>query len=373
MTSNHYRWWALGVVAGLAAGCSVPPAKIPVVRMEPDGSLHGYRKVHIVSLPRDYRHMQVKVLTRLRGLGFEADIIEPGKGLGRSQGTAFVVSPEGHLLTCAHVLGENDKATVWLGGAKHEAQIVRRDANDDLALLKLSTGSGSLPAPITRSASTNFSLGQEVFTIGYPLSDILGSAPRLTKGLVSATVGLNDNPEQVQISAEIQPGNSGGPLLNGKGEFVGMVTGTLNPMNVLARTGGSLPQNVNFAVKGAVIHGFLKEAGVAPAVRRESDDAISFDALKDSVVLVRGGVRTAAEEEQPEMICRIRYESTSPVELRFRYFVIDFHDLKTGKQLLRTGLLQGERDNSEDGVLNRVMEEIRRNFFAKPSQPKKNG
>lgn len=364
-------WLLIG--ACLFAGCSSPPPKRLVVTMEPDGSLQRYRRVHILPLPRDYRHMEVKLLSRLQKLGFEADILEPGKGLGRSQGTAFLVSQEGHLLTCAHVVGKNEKATVWLGGVKHEAQVVRRDVADDLALLKLNTAPGVRPPPLPRSANTNLSLGQDVFTIGYPLSDILGSAPRLTKGLVSATVGLNDDPKQVQISVEIQPGNSGGPLLDGKGEFVGMIAGTLSPMKVLSRTGGSLPQNVNFAVKGSVIQQFLKQAGVAAPVARESGEAMTFDGMKNSVALVRGGVRTAAEEEQPEMVCRVRYEGVSAVELRFRYFVIDFHDLKTGKELLRTGLSRGERDNSEDAVLDRAIDEIRRSFFAKPSAAKKNG
>ena len=257
------------------AGCSAPPAKKPVVRFEPDGSLQRYRKVHILALPGDYRHMQVKLLTRLRGLGFEADIIDREKGLGRSQGTAFVVSREGHLLTCAHVLGQNEKATVWLAGGRYEALVVRTDAGSDLALLELDAVTIPPLVPIPFSPNTNHTLGQDVFTMGFPLSDILGGAPRLTKGLVSATVGLNDDPRHLQVSAEVQPGNSGGPLLNDRGEFIGVVS--------------------------------------------------------------------------------------------------DFHDLKTGKRLLRTGLLQGERDNTEDAVLNRAIEEIRKNFFTLPPSSKKNG
>jgi hypothetical protein len=357
----------------LLAGCSAPPAKRLYVTMEPDGSLQSYRKVHILPLPRDYRHLQVKLLTRLRGLGFEADIIDPKRGLDRSQGTAFLISREGHLLTCAHVLGENEKATVWLAGNRYEAGVVRRDTANDLALLKLSAAADLPLVPIAPSPNTKYTLGQDVFTIGFPLSDILGSAPRLSKGLVSATVGLNDNPQHLQVSAEIQPGNSGGPLLDNKGDFVGIVSSTLNPMNVLARTGGSLPQNVNFAIKNGVIREFLDRAGLRTTLQGERAGPVSFETVKNSVALVRSGVRTKAEEEQPEMICRILYEGVSAVELRFRYFVIDFHDLKTGKELLRTGLSRGERDNSEEGVLNRAIEEIRRNFFAKPSPPKKSG
>ena len=194
----------------LVPGCSTPEPKL-VLRFGPKESLQNYRKVHILPPVSDPRMLQVKFLTRLRALGFDADVVDREKGIGRSQGTAFVVSREGHLLTCAHVLGANEQATVWLAGTNHEARIVHRDEKNDLALLKLITAIDRLPAPIPAAQSTNYPLGQDVFTIGFPLSDILGSSPRLTKGLVSAAVGLNDDPGHLQVSVEIQPGSSGGP------------------------------------------------------------------------------------------------------------------------------------------------------------------
>jgi S1-C subfamily serine protease len=62
-----------------------------------------------------------------------------------------------------------------------------------------------------------------VYTIGYPLSRLLGSSARFTKGAIGATSGMNDNPKQIQVSAEIQPGNSGGPLFDNDGLVVGVV------------------------------------------------------------------------------------------------------------------------------------------------------
>jgi len=311
--------------------------------------------------------LQVKFLSQLRTLGFEAEAVDREKGLDRSQGTAFLVSREGHLLTCAHVLGAHEQATVWLAGTNHEARVVRRDEMNDLALLKVSMPAGQLPAPIPAALSTNYPLGQDVFTIGFPLTDILGSSPRLTKGLISAAVGLNDDPKHLQVSVEIQPGNSGGPLLNDRGEFVGIIGSSLSPMRVLTRTGGSLPQNVNFAVKGTVVRDFLERAEVRPAVRAGDATPLSFDAAKDSVALVTAGAWTPEKAAPTEMICRIVYAPLAAREMRFRYFAITFYDLKSGNGLFRTGMQAGERDDSEEGVMKRATEEIRKAFFPAPS------
>src|SRR6185295_2823934 len=116
--------------------------------------------------------------------------------------------------------------------------------------------------PLPFAADTNYHMGQDAFTMGFPLAEVLGVAPRLNKGLVSSTVGMEDNPKQLQVSAEVQPGSSGAPLLNERGEAIGVVAATLNPMNVLARTGGNLPQNVNFAIKAGPVHEFLAAAKV---------------------------------------------------------------------------------------------------------------
>jgi hypothetical protein len=355
---------SLALFAGLIfAGCSSPPPKGTTLRFGPPESLKNYRKVHILPPTTDPRMVQVKLLTRLRALGFEANAVGREQGLGRPQGTAFLVSQEGHLLTCAHVLGQEEKATVWLAGSKHEAQVVRRDAEKDVALLKIIGATNLMLAPVGFSASADPLLGQDVFTIGFPLSDILGQTPRLTKGLISATVGLKDDPNHLQVSVEIQPGNSGGPLLNEKGECVGIVRSTLNPMRVLTRSGGSLPQNVNFALKSGVIRDFLDRAGVQPIIATNLPDRANFDTVKDSVALLRGGVRTPEEEEQPEMICRVLYSSVSARELRFRFFTLSFYDEKSGKLLFRTGLQADDKDNSEDKVMERAIEDIRRAFF----------
>ena len=97
-------------------------------------------------------------------------------------------------------------------------------------------------------SSTDIRVGTEVHAIGFPLSGVLGSRPRFTTGTISADVGISDDPRLVQTTASIQPGNSGGPLVDAFGQIIGVVVSTLNSELFLERT-GSVPQNVNFAIK----------------------------------------------------------------------------------------------------------------------------
>ena len=107
-------------------------------------------------------------------------------------------------------------------------------------------------------------------TFGFPLFGLLSSGPTLTTGDVSALSGLRDNQADYQISAPVQPGNSGGPLLDAKGNVVGVVVAKLNAARIAEMTDGDIPQNVNFAVKAGPALDFLHEQGVEPAMAASS-------------------------------------------------------------------------------------------------------
>jgi hypothetical protein len=103
--------------------------------------------------------------------------------------------------------------------------------------------------------------GDAIVAMGYPLAGLLATTANLTVGNVSALAGLGDDSRYLQISAPIQPGNSGGPLLDGSGHLVGIVTGKLSAAFAIRIT-GDIPQNVNFALKAEVVRTFLDSKGI---------------------------------------------------------------------------------------------------------------
>lgn len=105
---------------------------------------------------------------------------------------------------------------------------------------------------------------------GFPLSDILSSGGNLTTGILSALSGIQNDSRFLQISAPIQAGNSGGPLMDDAGNVIGVVTSQLDTLKMAARS-GDVPQNINFAIKGAMMKNFLDSNGRAyqePASRQ---------------------------------------------------------------------------------------------------------
>jgi serine protease Do len=202
--------------------------------------------------------------------------------------------------------------------------------------------------------------------MGFPLVTVLGSEPRLNKGLLSATVGMDDDPKSVQVSAAVQPGNSGGPLLNPHGEIIGIVAATLNPLRVAAQTGGALPQNVNFAIKANIIRAFLKTNHITLPVTGTNDEG--FEASKKSLALVRAGNVTDEELKQPTLVCIFGYYSFFDYWWRFRNIEIEFFDMKTREPMFKA---VQNRDNltSENGELDKLFAEISNRFFPGQHNP----
>ncbi len=184
----------------------------------------------------------------------------PG-GRPNATGTGFVVAP-GRLLTNAHVVQGCTRMTARnSAGQTVPARIGPADARRDLAILSVPDGFGP---PLSFRETPPVRRGDQVVTYGFPLTGLLSSGPTLTTGNISALSGLRDNPLHFQISAPVQPGNSGGPLLDSQGNVVGIVTSKLNAARVAQMTGGDIPQNINFAVKASEALAFLSEQGLQP-------------------------------------------------------------------------------------------------------------
>ncbi len=177
-----------------------------------------------------------------------------------SSGTGFVIADR-RVMTNHHVVeGCTGVRLRTTGGRDIDARVLRTDAERDLAVLAVEVEVG--PALAFRSGPA-VRRGEAVVTYGFPLAGLLSSGPTLTTGDVSALEGLSDNVRQYQISAPVQPGNSGGPLLDLGGHVVGIVVSKLNAQRIAART-GDIPQNVNFAVKSQEALDWLRGSDVEP-------------------------------------------------------------------------------------------------------------
>ena len=139
-------------------------------------------------------------------------------------GSGFVVSGDGLVVTNAHVVEEHSSVTVRsVSGESYEAEVVGRDALVDLAALRVESGKTLPPMPLGDSAAVR--VGDEVIALGFPLNDELGRGYTATTGIVSAR-RTHGAVERIQTDAAINPGSSGGPLVNRKGEVVGVNTST---------------------------------------------------------------------------------------------------------------------------------------------------
>lgn len=181
-----------------------------------------------------------------------------------STGSGFVVTTDGHLLTNFHVVsGCSSFGIRTVGGAEIPASLVAQDPANDLALLKSSR-------PFSQAAALRIEpprLGEAVMVYGFPLSSVLASSGNMTVGNISALSGLRDDSRDVQTTAAVQPGNSGGPLFDSSGLVIGVVQSKLDAIRAASLT-GDIPQNVNFAIRIALATSFLSANGVEPTLER---------------------------------------------------------------------------------------------------------
>jgi S1-C subfamily serine protease len=182
-------------------------------------------------------------------------------------GSGFAVTDNGYIITNYHVVDGAQKVRVKTDEALLPAQVIATDPDNDLALIKVSKAL----QPVTFSSERVARLGQTVFTVGFPMPDLQGFSPKVTKGVISGLTGMNDDVKTYQIDASVQPGNSGGPLADESGNVVGVV---------VARLSGSGIQNVNYSIK-------------LPYVLALFD---SFPDVAKSIRYAKGGVKLSFED-----------------------------------------------------------------------------
>ena len=187
---------------------------------------------------------------------------KPGRGAKSDGGfgTGFVVSANGHIVTNYHVIdGCSDLKGNLPGEATMVLRVVSSDANNDLALLQ--APSTATFKEFARIRDRSIRSGDSVVAIGFPLHGLLTSDLTVTTGIVSSLSGMRNDTRFLQISAPVQPGNSGGPLFDTTGQIVGVVTAKIPALRIIAAT-GSIPENINFAIKTGMLRDFLDNSVV---------------------------------------------------------------------------------------------------------------
>lgn len=181
--------------------------------------------------------------------------LENGKFEWTGSGSGFYVSNDGYIVTNYHVI--ENAYEVWVkckqNGVyqKFKAEVIQKDKKNDLALIKITDSEfmplKSLPYDINTEIS---SLGSNVFSLGFPLADVIGETVKYSSGNISSINGINEDVTQYQITVPIQSGNSGGPLFDDKGNVVGIIVSQLNKEIFDS-------ENVNYAVKSSILKNII--------------------------------------------------------------------------------------------------------------------
>jgi TPR repeat protein len=194
----------------------------------------------------------------------------------KSTGTGFIITRNGYLVTNHHVVEDASKVRVQTSAGLLDAEVVRVDDTSDLALLKVAGTFEALPVVSSRNAR----LGATVATVGFPNVGLQGFEPKLSKGDISSLAGIQDDVRYFQISVPVQPGNSGGALVDEQGNVVGVVSAQLSQKAALEST-GTLAQSVNYAVKSSYLLSFLE---AVPEASAEMPDAKTHEQKFEAVV-----------------------------------------------------------------------------------------
>lgn len=219
--------------------------------------------------------MQRAVAIILSILGSALTVIAAQAGEPSSSGTGFIVNDEGWALTNAHVAeGCTRLSALGLGSAVEW----KTDRQNDLAAIRFPDARGKSVLSFRTSPAR---LGDDIAAFGYPLRGLLSDAIKVTTGNINSLVGIDNDTRFLQVSTPLQPGNSGGPVVDQTGNVVGVATAVLG--SKFAETTGILPQNINFAIRSNVAETFLQGHGINYVSEASSSEPLSTADLAEKV------------------------------------------------------------------------------------------
>ncbi|MGM0740160.1 MAG: S1 family peptidase [Pseudomonadota bacterium] len=241
---------------------SIQPNSMGLFLPEENGRLVGYTDTLLEVLEGSAEEESVAPST-------SADPAEPGREYGT--GTGFLINREGVYLTNAHVI--ENCSSLRLDGLS--AEVVAVSKSFDLAALR--TPTDNIGTPLFFSEN-EVGLNADVTIAGFPLHGLLGGL-NVSRGSVSSMKGIGGDETNVQISAPVQPGNSGGPMIDRNGNVVGVVVAKLDAVEVANAT-GDIAQNVNFAIRGSIAKIFLQTNGIEYSLGANQTDLSPEDAAR---------------------------------------------------------------------------------------------
>ncbi|MEW9808724.1 trypsin-like peptidase domain-containing protein [Mesorhizobium sp. ZMM04-5] len=207
-----------------------------------------------------------------------AAVLCAGAAAGQSpsgSGTAFFINSDGWAITNAHVIEGCTSASVPSLGAATNWIV---DKQNDLAVVKVTGGTGK---PFLRLLGGSPRLGEDITAFGYPLGGLLSDSIKVTTGNINSLVGIDNDARYLQISTPLQPGNSGGPVVDRTGRVVGVATAVLG--STFVGNTGILPQNVNFAIRSAIVELFLQSRSVSYATQPSGGVELSTADLAERI------------------------------------------------------------------------------------------
>lgn len=185
-----------------------------------------------------------------------------------SSGSGFAVSDNGHVVTNSHVIEQCDRVAIHYGGKAYRSTLLYNDPVNDLAVLK----GEFVPARVFPLSRRNPQLLQEIYVAGYPFGDEISTSIKVTKGIVSSLSGYGNNVSLIQIDAALQPGNSGGPIIDERGNVIGVAVAKLDLEKVIENW-GVIPENTNFGIKSSVVVNMLESNSIQ--IRESGTEAVS--------------------------------------------------------------------------------------------------
>lgn len=278
-----FKWFTL------AAGNGDESAKTNLTAVESKMSAQELSEAR--QLASDFTPFQTKTNgTRGSWSSGQSFSLKPERGTA----TGFFVTEDGYLVSNFHVVKDAGEIFLITPAGTVPAEVVKVDEASDLALLKTTGKFSALPV----ADSHQVKLGSPVITVGFPVPPLMGFSAKFSKGDIAALAGFSDEPLCFQVSVPVQPGNSGGALLDGCGNVVGIVSHIISiDREKNLQSNGCLLQNVNFAIKSRYLLRLLESVPevssklITPGTEEKKAEDISASAEKASVPILVYGMK----------------------------------------------------------------------------------